>query len=49
MLGYNVPLKINRRFGGTCRLLFLLTYFIMISCLALDPEDGGDTALYPRR
>jgi hypothetical protein len=43
------PLKVNRRFGGTCRLVFRVGKLSLPSvspCFALGllfhPEDGGD-------
>jgi hypothetical protein len=43
------PLKVNRRFGGTCRLLpgsacYLLHAGFLLG-LFFDPEDGGDMFL----
>jgi hypothetical protein len=41
------PLKVNRRFGGTCRLYLLTTCFHSDFFLALvfGSEDGGDLLL----
>jgi hypothetical protein len=35
------PLKVNRRFGGTCRLLATCFQACFLLGLFFDPEDGG--------
>jgi hypothetical protein len=49
-----MPLKVNRRFGGTRNLILqdkrrkqslLATFFTLVYCLLSDPEDGGNMFL----